>query len=214
MDTKFWLQKWESNDIAFHQHDANPLLVQYFEALSLPQSSRIFVPLCGKTLDISWLLAQGYCVAGAELAVTAVEQLFEGLGVEPTISELGQIKRYSATHIDIFVGSIFDVSAEALGPIHAIYDRAALVALPEAMRRQYTAHLQEITGTAPQLLVTFEYEQRLMEGPPFSISQVELEQHYGDRYGLSLLSSAEVDGGLKGRCAATENAWLLRGSHR
>ena len=112
MDKRFWLQKWEKNNIAFHRSDANPSLVNHFDQLALAKGSRIFVPLCGKTLDIAWLLAQGYRVVGAELAEMAIDQLFVELGVEPTVLDLGDVKHYSATGIDIFVGNIFDVSSK------------------------------------------------------------------------------------------------------
>ncbi len=209
MDTHFWLQRWEENDIAFHQSEANPPLVNYFNELSLAKGDRVFVPLCGKTLDIAWLLSNGYHVAGAELSKKAIEQLFIALGVEPTISNLGEINHYSANNLDIFVGDIFALSSNMLGPVDAIYDRAALVALPSAMRNRYTAHLIEITETAPQLLICYEYDQNLMEGPPFSVSNEEVKQHYSDRYDLTLRMSADVPEGLKGQCEATENVWLL-----
>ncbi len=210
MDSSFWLQKWKKNDIGFHKSEANPALVKYFEKLSLLQDSRVFVPLCGKTLDIPWLLSEGYRVTGAELAEIAVEQLFDELGVQPKISSVGKTSLYSAKDIDIFVGNIFDVSSNILSSVDATYDRAALVALPEEMRNRYTVHLREITDKAPQLLVTFEYDQNLMEGPPFSISKEEVARHYSDGYDLSLLASTDVIGGLKGKCAAKENVWLLR----
>jgi len=210
MDTSFWLEKWQNNNIGFHRSEANPVLVKYFPQLSLAQDSRVFVPLCGKTLDIAWLLSQGYRVAGAELVEMAIEQLFVELEVEPKILEVGNIKQYSAENIDIFVGDIFELSDEILGSVEAIYDRAALVALPEEMRHRYTAHLIEITNKAPQLLVTYEYDQNLMAGPPFSISNEEVNQHYGDNYDLTLIVSNNVPGRLKGKCAATENVWLLQ----
>ena len=210
MDTAFWLQKWETNNIAFHNSEANPLLAQHFKALSLEQDSRVFVPLCGKTLDIAWLLNNGYRVAGAELIEIAIEQLFMELELEPTISEVANTKHYSATNIDIFVGDIFSLSSQLLGPVDAIYDRAALVALPKDMRHRYTPHLITITNMAPQLLVNYDYDQTLMAGPPFSISNEEVKQHYGESYELTLLKSANVPGGLKGKCAATENVWLLQ----
>jgi thiopurine S-methyltransferase len=210
MDPSFWLQRWESNNIGFHKSEANPLLLKYFGELSLPENSRVFLPLCGKTLDIAWLLSMGYRVAGAELIEIAVVQLFDALGVEPKILRIGEVSLYSAKDIDIFVGDIFAVSSKTLGSVDAIYDRAALVALPEEMRHRYTAHLIEITSTAPQLLVTYEYDQTLMEGPPFSISKEEVAQHYRDSYDLSLIASIDVDGGLKGQCAAKENIWLLQ----
>ncbi|MEL7510085.1 MAG: thiopurine S-methyltransferase [Cyanobacteria bacterium J06554_1] len=212
MDKSFWLQKWEKNTIAFHRSEANPLLVNHFDKLVLAKGSRVLVPLCGKTLDIGWLLSKGYRVVGVELADMAIEQLFMELGVEPAILEMGDVKHYSATGIDIFVGNIFDMSSKMLGAVDAIYDRAALVALPKAMRNRYTAHLTEVTDKAPQLLVTYEYDQSLMEGPPFSISREEVNQHYGHSYGLNLLVSAAVPGGLKGKCAAKETVWLLKNS--
>ncbi|MEM9809458.1 MAG: thiopurine S-methyltransferase [Cyanobacteria bacterium P01_D01_bin.56] len=210
METSYWRQKWEQNNIAFHKSEANPILVNHFQKLSLAKGSRVFVPLCGKTLDIAWLLSQGYRVAGAELIEIAIEQLFKELRVEPEISEIGNIKRYSADNIDIFVGNIFDVSSQMLGFIDAVYDRAALVALPKGIRQRYTIHLMEITDKAPQLLVSYDYDQSLMSGPPFSISQEEVAQHYSQSYGVRLLTSNDVPGGLKRKCAATENVWLLQ----
>ena len=209
MDPNFWLQKWQRKDIAFHQAEANPLLVKCFKELSLEQGSRIFLPLCGKTLDIAWLLSNGYRVAGAELSGIAIEELFLELGIKPEVTKAGELMHYSAKHIDIFVGDIFDISANILGPVDAIYDRAALVALPEGMRQQYTTHLMQITNGAPQFVICFEYEQKLMPGPPFSIDANEVNQHYGDVYQLSCIESADVDGGLKGICAAQEIVWLL-----
>ncbi|NER84055.1 MAG: thiopurine S-methyltransferase [Leptolyngbya sp. SIO1D8] len=210
MDSSFWLQRWETNNIGFHRSEANPILVEYFKALSLEKDSRIFVPLCGKTLDIAWLLSNGYQVAGAELIAMAIEQLFMELKVEPKISDVGEVKHYSATNIDIFVGDIFDVSHKILGPVDAIYDRAALVALPGEMRNRYTAHLIEITDKAPQLLVSYEYDQNLMSGPPFSVSNKEVDKHYRESYDLTLVRSEDVPGRLKGKCAAKENIWLLK----
>jgi thiopurine S-methyltransferase len=210
MDASFWHQKWEKNEIAFHQNEANPLLVKYFRGLSLVESSRIFIPLCGKTRDIAWLLTNGYCVAGAELSKVAIEQLFAELGVAPKISSAGKLEHYSATNIDIFVGDIFDLSRDILGPVDAIYDRAALVALPLEMRKQYTKHLMRITNKAPQLLISYVYDQSSIDGPPFSISKEEVNQHYAESYNLNHIASADVAGGMKGKCAAIENVWLLK----
>ncbi len=209
MDTDFWLQKWEENDIGFHRSEANPLLVKYFGDLSLEKGNRVFLPLCGKTLDIAWLLSHGYHVAGAELSEIAIKQLFAELEIKPQISKLAEVIHYSASGIDIFVGNIFDLSSSLLGSIDGIYDRAALVALPEATRDRYTKHLMKIAGKAPQLLITFEYDQSQMSGPPFSISAAEVKRHYNGSYDLSLLSSTDVVDGLKGKFTAKENVWLL-----
>ena len=210
MEPSFWHQRWEKNEIAFHESKANPILVKHFNQLSLAKGSRVFVPLCGKTLDISWLLSNGYRVAGAELSQIAIEQLFMELGLQPEISTVGEVEQWSANRLNIFVGDIFALSRKMLGPVDAIYDRAALVAFPEEMRNRYAVHLTEITGKAPQLLVCYDYDQSLMQGPPFSIRNEEVHRHYADHYEVTLIASTEVPSGLKGKCAATENVWLLR----
>jgi thiopurine S-methyltransferase len=211
MDEKFWHQRWENNEIAFHEGKANALLVKHFNEFSLLKGRRVFVPLCGKTLDISWLLSNGYRVAGAELSQLAIEQLFMDLGLQPEISTTGAVEQWSAHNLDIFIGDIFAVSKKMLGPVDAVYDRAALVALPEEMRARYAPHLMEIAGKAPQLLICYEYDQRVIEGPPFSISNEEVTRHYARTYEVRLVASTDVPGGLKSKCAAKENVWLLKG---
>jgi len=170
----------------------------------------LFLPLCGKTLDIPWLLASGFRVAGAELSKMAVEQLFAELGVEPDITRLGTIDHYRARDLDIFVGDIFELSRALIGPVDAVYDRAALVALPADMRSRYTAHLTEITAQAPQLLICYEYDQSLLEGPPFSIHGEEVQRRYGDSYQVNLLATVTAAGGLRGLDAVHETVWLLK----
>ena len=101
------------------------------------------------------------------------------------------------------------MSRKALGTIDAVYDRAALVALPPEVRSRYTGHLMELTNKAPQLLICYDYDQDLMEGPPFSVSGEEIRRHYAEAYDVKLLASTDVSGGLKGKCPATENVWLL-----
>jgi thiopurine S-methyltransferase len=209
IDARFWHERWEKKEIAFHQSETNPLLLKYFHELSLARGGRIFVPLCGKTLDISWLLSNGYRVAGAELSQIAIEQLFMELGVQPDISAVSEVEQWTAKNLDIFVGDIFALSRKILGPVDAIYDRAALVAFPEEMRNRYTSHLVEITGKAPQLLICYDYDQSLMEGPPFSVSSEEVKRHYVANYDVNLIASTDVAGGLKGKCPAKENVWLL-----
>ena len=210
MEHNFWREKWEKNQIAFHEGAPNSLLLKHFARLSLQKGARIFLPLCGKTRDIHWLISQGFRVAGSELSDVAVGQLFAELGLEPRRVQTSPLVRYSATNIDIFQGDIFDVTAAALGVIDAIYDRAALVALPKPMRARYAPHLVGIMDAAPQLLISYAYDQSAMEGPPFSVSDGEVRQLYGDAYDVSLVESVDVLGGLKGKCAAAENVWLLR----
>lgn len=210
MEADFWHRKWESNQLGFHQKEENPLLVKYFSALQLDEHGKVFVPLCGKTLDIHWLLSHGKRVVGAELSELAVKQLFADLSIVPTVEMAGELIHYHAENIDIFVGDIFQLTAELLGPVDAIYDRAALVALPEPMREKYSQHLMAITHSAEQLIICYQYDQNLLSGPPFSITDKELTAHYAPQYSLTLLEEADVEGGFKGQYPAIEKVWFLQ----
>ena len=212
MDPEYWHQKWNDNQIAFHEREGNVLLAAHFKDLGLAEGAKVFVPLCGKTRDIAWLLSKGCRVAGAELSRLAVEQLFAELGLAPEISSQGALTHFAGPDLDIFVGDIFDLTQERLGPVDAVYDRAAFVALPEAMRSDYSRHIAKITARAPQLLITFEYDQAVMPGPPFSIPTGEVRNLHETHYEITALGSVDVAGGLKGRCKADENVWLLQPS--
>jgi thiopurine S-methyltransferase len=209
MKAEFWKQKWERREIAFHEGKANYFLVKHVNQLALAKNSRVFVPLCGKTQDMIWLLEHGYKVIGAELSEIAVKEFFLESKLVPNVRNLGNLVHYQAENIDIYAGDIFDVTHEMLGSIQAIYDRAALVALPHAMRRAYTSHLMDISKAASQLIVSYEYDQNLVDGPPFSISEKELSAHFAEVYELQALETISVIGGLKGKADSSETAWLL-----
>jgi len=214
VDADFWHQRWKARELGFHQGHANALLVEHFESLGASKGRPVFVPLCGKTLDIAWLLSQGYSVVGVELSETAVQELFDELGVAPSVSQHDKLARYSAQDIHIYVGDFFDLTANHLGPVDAVYDRAALVALPGDMRRRYASHLSAITSGVDQLLLCFEYDQSAMEGPPFSVPGDEVGELYGGSYRISQLANVEFPGGLKGQTPAREILWYLESKRR
>lgn len=209
MKKEIWLERWEKGQTGFHNDKVNPLLIKHFNALDLPLASRIFVPLCGKTHDIGWFLSKGYCIVGVELSEKAVKQLFEDLGEEPYIMVEGEHTHYHAENIDIFVGDFFSLTSELIGNIDAIYDRAAIVALPTDMRKEYTQHMLTFAQDVPQLMTTVVYDQSLMDNSPFSVDKNELEKLYGDHYTITQLDEIKVDGGLKQVKDIQEYVWLL-----
>ena len=209
MKSEFWQERWQENQIGWHEEDGNAALKEYIDSLNLAEGARVFIPLCGKTHDIAWLLKKGYRVVGAELSEIAIQQLFDELGVTPEIHELPALKQYRAPNLDIFVGDIFDLTESELGVVDAIYDRAAFVALPHEMRVRYTAHLRKISDNSPQLLLTLSYDQSLAEAPPFAISDEEVLEHYDDHYKISKLSTHDIPGGIRGEIPGLETVWHL-----
>lgn len=209
MDAEFWHQKWAEQDIGFDQSKPNKHLIQFHSKLALKTDAHVFVPLCGKTIDIAWLLEQGHRVSGVELSETAVKELFDNLSLQPSITETGSLKKYHADHLTVYVGDLFDLTQVMLGSIEATYDRAALVALPPEMRIRYTQHLRLITESAQQLLLTFNYDQEAMAGPPHSIPPDEVNEHYASHYTIDALASLAVPNGLKGKVDANEMVWHL-----
>ncbi|GAD00787.1 thiopurine S-methyltransferase [Agarivorans albus] len=209
MHEQFWHQKWEKDEIGFHEGEVNRFLYEYFNALKLAAGARVFVPLCGKTRDIAWLLDNGMRVVGVELSEHAIKQLFAELNLEPKVESLADGLHYTSANIDIFVANIFCLNSELLGEVDAIYDRGALVALPEDIRTRYAQTLPILTNNAPQLVVTYNYEQSQYSGPPFALAESEIERLYASIYALKKLASRqETEGFAKG--IDVENAvWLL-----
>lgn len=228
MEADFWRSKWDRRDIGFHTGQANPLLVRYFHRLQLPADSRVLLPLCGKTRDIAWLLEQGIHVVGAELVETAVQELFDELRVRPAVRQSGAHKCYRAelprpnerahtgsVMLEVLVGDFFALTPQQVqqgGSVDAVYDRAALVALPPAMRERYVQQLLRLSGQAQQLLITYDYHQRAMSGPPFAVAAQEVAQHYAGQYRVQAMETVAVSGRLQekaGGAAVDETLWLL-----
>lgn len=212
MEHEFWHQRWENNQIGFHQFKPSPFLIEHFSVLKLEKNARVFVPLSGKTLDISWLIQQGYRVAAIELSqiavVALIEQLSKDFNFDFDISEKNNLTHYAHPQIDLFVGDFFDLTTKQLGSIDAIYDRAALVALPADMRKHYSQHLMQITHTAPQFLVSYEYDQTHFSGPPFSVNMLEIEQLYAKSYHIQLLAHLEQSQQFK-KVFSQDKVWYL-----
>lgn len=201
MEHEFWHACWENNRIGFHQPEVNKLLVKYWPKLVLPKNKNVFVPLCGKSLDLIWFYEQGYQVVGVELSLIALKALMDLFESKYSLSfkrriihkSEGKIELYTADKIRLFCGDVFQLNKELLGQIDGIYDRAALVALPPNMRKKYCTHIINITESAPQLLFAFNYSQNKMAGPPFSVPEHEIKTHYKNTYTvINVLESREL----------------------
>jgi len=193
MKKDFWLERWKRKEIGFHQSDINPYLRQYWQALHLARNSEVFVPLCGKSNDLLWLRQQEHPVLGVELSAIAAQAFFEENGYTPHRASSVNFACYEADHIRILCGDFFDLRKGDLAKVGAVYDRASLVALPPDMRERYVRHIVDILPPATQiLLITFDYPQPEMAGPPFAVSPDEVETLYRPHAEIRLLAQLDV----------------------
>jgi thiopurine S-methyltransferase len=210
MDNAGWLRLWEEVETPrFHGEAPHVHLRVRLADLALPPGAHIFVPLCGKTRDIGWLRSQGHRVSGVELSPRAVEQLFRDLGEEPTVTAEGALTRYETRAITVYAGDIFDMAARHLGPVDAVYDRAALLALPPPVRRRYAAHVTAITAAAPQLLLSFQDGRAPDDGPPYPVPPEEIAAIYPG-HEARLVAITAPDAGPVWDPGDVDHVWLLR----
>ncbi len=193
MDNRFWLDKWERNEIGFHEPQGNRLLQSWWPLLALPAEARVLVPLCGKSVDLRWLRRRGHRVLGIELSERAVQAFFAEQGLRPEVRRQGGFKRWSADGIEILQGDIFDLEPEHLGEIDALYDRAALIALTAPQRQRYVELLQRCLGPGARgTLITLEYQPAESAGPPFSVSEGEVRLLFGRSFSPRTLVREDV----------------------
>jgi thiopurine S-methyltransferase len=188
MDKEFWLERWRTNQIGFHQTDFNARLTRYWPSLGVRRGACVFVPLCGKTRDMLWLAQQGHAVLGIELSTTAIEAFFAEAGAPYECRQRGVFGCYEAGRIGILNGDFFQLAPLDLSDVAAVFDRASLVALPPDVRRRYAEHLLTILPLGAQmLLLTIEYDQAGASGPPFAVHPDEVAALFGARCEVELL---------------------------
>ena len=192
MQPEFWHKKWASGQIGFHLPEVNPYLQRHW---AVAATARVLVPLCGKSLDLAWLAGRGHQVFGVELSEKAIEDFFNEHKVQPQISHQGAFKVYRGGAIELWCGDFFALTASDVADCTALYDRAALIALPAPMRERYAAHLQQILAQGVEgLLITLDYDQAQIPGPPFAVGDDEVQRLLGDVWQVQVLEEQDVLG--------------------
>lgn len=197
MEANFWHDKWSKGEIGFHQGSINSLMIDWWPKLGLSAQSRVLVPLAGKSLDMLWLAEQGHQVIGCELNADAVASFFNENGLSPSVEEVGDLTRYRAGSITLYAGDFFSLTPDLIGPLDGAYDRAATIALPPTMRREYARHLASLLPEGSQtLLISLEYENGVITAPPHCIPNDEVEALYGGDFTIQYRAreAAEVLG--------------------
>ena len=172
-DNELWQQSWRDHNTDFHQSTVNAHLTRFWPCLGLLPSDRIFVPLCGKSLDLLWLAEQGHAVIGVELSPLAAQAFFSENGLAASRRKIGEFTLWESGRIAILCGDFFALRAADLGDIAAVFDRASLTALPDEIRGAYLAHLRKIVPPACKvlLLTTEEPDEGETDGQPFAVAE-------------------------------------------
>lgn len=214
-DRDGWAARWREGRIQFHVDKVNPILDRYVDRLLPEGIGRVFVPLCGKSVDLGWLVEKGHEVVGVELVEMAVEDLFNGMGGNHRIFIQGEFQSWQSNGLEVLVGDLFELDAKVSGKFDAIWDRAAFVALQPSDRDRYAPHLQEFLRPNGRILLsTISYDGSKMEGPPFSVSADEVHRHFGNSLSVEKLDeSINIDPNLcfteNGVDRVLEEVWLI-----
>ncbi len=206
MEANFWQQRWASNQIGFHEADFHPQLLAHWPTLGVT-TGRVLVPLCGKSLDMVWLRARGHEVLGVELSDIAVRAFFAERGLTPTIEQRDGYEVFAADGYTLLCGDFFALTSAALGVFAAVYDRAALIALPPDMRRDYAATLTRLAAPGtPMLTITVEYDTSVLTPPPFTVMGEEVQALYADAWRIE--DRGRIAAQVKGQ-AGIEGTFVL-----
>jgi thiopurine S-methyltransferase len=190
---EFWLERWRMGQTGFHQARVDRLLEKYWAQLQVPTMSRVFVPLCGKSLDLVWLHERGHFVSGVELSVIALESFCMEQGILAKRRKLAAFDAYEAENFQLFCGDFFALTPALLGRVAAVYDRAALISWAPELRAAYVDRIASLTHAGTQmLLVTVEYLQSQMTGPPFSITGDDVQRLYSSHFTIRELGRSDI----------------------
>jgi thiopurine S-methyltransferase len=193
LEPEFWHERWRAGQIGFHQSTVDRYLSRYWPELGLASDSRVLVPLCGKSLDLLWLVERGHGVAGVELSAVALESFCMEHGIPAKRRIADGFDVYESVNLQLYCGDFFALTPELLGPVAAVYDRAALISWRPELRATYVDHATALTNPGTQtLLITLEYAQAQMKGPPFSVVADDVERLYARNHAIQELSRQDI----------------------
>lgn len=214
MDAEFWHERWLKQEIGFHREQVHPQLAAHFNQLSDTARQRMFVPLCGKSVDMIWLCQHGTEVIGSELSALAIEAFAQENALMLTPTEAGEHTLYTQLGLSLWQGDFFKLTPEQI-QCPRFYDRAALVALPPHMREAYVAQLERVLApNASGLVITFEYDSAEMSGPPFPVSASDIQSLFATNWHIQRLSFQDIlaeHPGMQARglTSLQESVWLM-----
>ncbi len=211
MDHSFWHNAWARTDApGWQQTSANKMLRTYWSQTDARAGETVFVPLCGRSPDLTWLQRYGHHVVGVDLSLSAIQRFCDESEVDFSVSTTPDFTVFSASNVTLYAGDFFAMQPALLEQVSRVYDRAALVAMPPDLRVRYVEHLQHIVPVvAEYLTIAISYDQAAMQGPPFSVPESEVRQHFAKNYKISLLHREESSMPRRGLATLEESVYRV-----
>ncbi len=172
-DLDFWQDAWDAGVVASRLKRADNTLEMHWSAVDAAPSSRVLVPLCGKSGDLKWLAERGYAPVGVEVSEIPCREFFAEAGVEPDQIPHGRFVAWRGAGVTILQGDFYDLEES----FDVAVDRGGLVAVAPPTRARYATHLNaRLTLGAPILLVVIEFDPALRNGPPYPVFPDEMRR--------------------------------------
>ncbi|MCB0272149.1 MAG: hypothetical protein KDD46_03965 [Bdellovibrionales bacterium] len=187
----YWKKRWLSGDIGWHQNEVHPLLVKYYDAYSLRNENHFFFPLCGKTLDVDWILQKGHQVTCVEISEIAIEEIAKRLHIHWQMRTENNFTVYQHDKLTIYKGDYFDCVNLDIPPIDVVFDRGAFVAIDPKKREKY-ANIYKKLHPKKMFLVLYRYDLNASTSPPFAFEEGEIEKLLTSDFDIDKLEENEM----------------------
>ncbi len=189
MDKKYWLNRWEVGNIPFNQLTPHRFLIKHFKTLDLQSQEKVFVPLCGKSVDMTWLMQQNQRVIGVEISPIAISDFLKENKLDITQLKDNSFQIYQNASCTLYHGDLFDLTSQHLSEIKAVYDRGSLTALPpKTLRSQYINWLKTVIPlNSKMLLIVFEHGAPDVAEPPFSTPYEDVKLFFNSHFSVTQL---------------------------
>jgi thiopurine S-methyltransferase len=193
MEPSDWVARWAENRIGFHKPTVQPWLVEHLHQLAPNGNECVLVPLCGKSVDMEWLERHGHSVIGVDVAEQGLRAFLTEQRRPFAEHDSPPFHVFASGRIELWHGDFFELDPAKHGTFPAIFDRAALIAIERGKRPAYARRLIDLLAPRGKLLlIGLEYDEKKMEGPPFTVARAEIEKLFGSACWIETLGAKSV----------------------
>ncbi|CAL8110762.1 unnamed protein product [Orchesella dallaii] len=203
---EYWENRYKKRNFEWHIEEVHPQLLKYLSKLTQleteetvegSKAKKFFVPLCGKTKDIPFLLKLGFEVFAVEAIDSVVQELINENNLELTFDEKRSIYHDKDEQLKIYCGDLFKCPIEEYGPFDCIWDRASFIALDYSFRPSYIDMMKRSVGYGSEngvhnfryLLQSVTYDKSNFAGPPRCVDAADIKEFFGLWADVTVLES-------------------------